>query len=143
MSWQYAGQAQVSGRVLWSPSIAVFGEQLRLTYSSTNPVVLNAGFRGFMRVRYSDQNTVSNRWLRIWPKPQAEMVVVSPWVPDLGRHEVQFKSSRYTPVDGWSVTVQYWQPEREPVEDIIQNIDDLVDDLIEEYEEQDISFPPN
>ncbi|MEO0349487.1 MAG: hypothetical protein AAF282_05485 [Cyanobacteria bacterium P01_A01_bin.15] len=138
MTWQFAGQTQVSGSVLWSPSIPVFGEHLRLTYSSTNPVVLSAGFRGFMRVRLTDQNSFSNRWLRIWPKPQSEMVIVSPWEPDLGRHEVQFKSSRYVPTDGWSVAVEYWIPERQPVEDIVQDIDLLVDDLLEEYQEQDL-----
>lgn len=138
MTWQYAGQTQVSGSVLWSPPIPIFGEQLRLTYSSTNPAVLNAGFRGFMRVKFTDQNTFSSRWIRIWPKPQSEMVIAFPWEPDLGRHEVQFKSSRYIPVDGWGVAVEYWIPEREPVEDIVESIDMLVDDLIDEYQEQDL-----
>ncbi|ESA37858.1 hypothetical protein N836_34110 [Leptolyngbya sp. Heron Island J] len=139
MVWQYAGQAQVSGSVLWSIPIPVFGEHVRLTYSSTNPTVLNAGFRGYMRVKFTDQNIVSNRWLRIWPKPQSEMVVMSPWEPDLGRHEVQFKSSRYVPVDGWSVVVEYWVPQRDPIEDIVEDIDLLVDDLVDEYQEQDLN----
>ncbi|MEM7063806.1 MAG: hypothetical protein AAF572_11660 [Cyanobacteria bacterium P01_B01_bin.77] len=109
MAWYYAGTVAVSDRT-WSQSIPVFSPQLRLTYASSNPTVLRVCYSGWLRLFYSDQGLYSERWERIWPKPQSELVILAPWEPELGHHQVQFRQGgRYLPVDDWSVTVECWR----------------------------------
>lgn len=114
MAWQYAGQVSTHGRI-WGDPIPVFAPQLRLTYSSINPAVLKTGFYGWLRIVYTEQGIYSERWDRIWPKPQQELVTLAPWEPTLGQHAVQFRQGgRYLAVDDWSVTVEYWVAPGDP-----------------------------
>ena len=139
MAWQYAGQAVTNGRS-WSDTIPVFAPQLRLNYASNNPAVLKVQVYGWLRIFYAEQGIYSDRWDRVWPKPQQELVTLHPWEPELGRHEVQFRQGgRYIALDEWSVTIEYWLASKDANDG--DNVDLLVGGALFTVGDTSVEFP--